>query len=312
MTSRRSGRSTIPDVDSLLDSIAQSIVRSEWTLEHSNTMLGTLSDCIRICADAPTRSDEPLRIVHHLSCVGGTLITKCIASMANILVLNELDYHSSLTSIAQGHPSFAPSDMVSLLRQGDVEISSDLISQLLIENLRTVISDQRAIGRTVLVREHSHGLFLVGDAPMPHHSLQAILSMNFPVRAIVTVRDPAESYLSMVNAGWHTHFEPSNFGEYAKRYHAFLDAHDETPIVQYEALARTPEQSMQDICKHLDLQYFPDFQQVFGLFQFSGDSGRGGRSIKLYKAREDADKFRTHSSYRDLADRLGYDSAIEP
>lgn len=269
--------------------------------------LDVLSECLAIAKAIEPPVLEALRVVHHLSCVGGTVITKCIASMANVLILNELDFHSPLTAIAQGQPTFAPTDMVSLLKQGDPNVGDTLLTRLLVENLTSVIADQSSIGRSVVLREHSHGHFLVGPTARPEKSTISLIAGKLSTLSLVTVRDPAESFLSMKKAGWHTHFIPSEFQEYAYRYHAFLDAHDGAPIIKYEDFVEEPPKTMKLICEHLNLTYFDGFLKVFNSFQFSGDSGRGGHVIQQFSKRKEADEYRQHSSYRDLADRLGYD-----
>ncbi|MEO1475616.1 MAG: hypothetical protein AAFS13_04475, partial [Pseudomonadota bacterium] len=42
-----------------------------------------LNDLVRLSDVAPLKSAMPVRTIHHLSCTGGTMITKCVASMAN-------------------------------------------------------------------------------------------------------------------------------------------------------------------------------------------------------------------------------------
>lgn len=309
MTSNSETSTTSQSVSSILEPIERAILSGRIATTEAKTVSENLTACLSILDAAPSPEPQSLRTVHHLSCVGGTVLTKCIASMANTLVLNELDYHSSLTSIAKGIPSFAPTDMVSLLRQGDANIDQALLSQLLVENLNTVISDQASIGRIVVLREHSHGHFLVGPEPQRAKGTLAVIAGKIPTHSLVTIRDPAESYLSMKKAGWHTHFLPSDFNEYVNRYHAFLDAHSDVPMVKYEDFVNDPRKTMDLICNYLKLAYYDGFLDVFGSFRFSGDSGRGGQTIQTFPPRQEADEYRQHTSYRDLAHRLGYDDS---
>ena len=301
--------SDIPSLAAIVDSLERAARSARITPEDIEPGLDVLSECLEILNAIEPTVPEPLRIIHHLSCVGGTVVTKCIASMANVLILNELDFHSPLTAIAQGKPTFTPTDIVSLLKQGDANIGDELLTQLLVENLATVIANQQLIGRSVVLREHSHGHFLVGPSAHPDKGTLSLIADKVQTLSLVTVRDPAESFLSMKKAGWHTHFTPSEFHEYAGRYHAFLDAHEGAPIVKYEDFVEAPQKTMKQICDHLNLAYYDAFLEVFNSFEFSGDSGRGGKVLQRFSKREEADQFRQHTSYRDLADRLGYDDA---
>ena len=53
--------------------------------------------------------------------------------------------------------------MIGLLRQGDPDTSADLLQQLFIHELKLVNNEQKKIGRTLVLRDHSHSHFLTGS-----------------------------------------------------------------------------------------------------------------------------------------------------
>ena len=53
----------------------------------------------------------------------------------------------------------------------------------------------------------------------------------------------------------------------------------DVPTMRYEDFCSHPKEKIRDICKILKLEYFDGFEDVFHSFKFSGDSGRGGRTI---------------------------------
>ena len=292
-----------------LEALSDVQISSDMTRPRSKKTSSLIAQCLRLSAQPPAHEVEAIRTVHHLSCVGGTLIAKCIATMSNVLLLNELDFYSELTAIKSGNPTFSPTDMVSLLHQGNGDVPENLISKLLLADLKLVKQELWRNGRSLVVRDHSHGAFLVGDAIPDKPSLHDLFGSEYPLKSIVTVRDPADSYRSMTKQGWHTHFQPSTFDEYARRYNAFLDKYDFAAVIKYEDFVLTPKQTMRKICSLLNLRYFSGFEKTFGLFRFSGDSGRGGREIRPLPKLDESQQYKQLTSYRDLADRLGYDTS---
>src|SRR3546814_2716507 len=53
--------------------------------------LGSLVEqCMALCAAPQLRNTEPVRIVHHFACTGGTMLCKCIAARPNTQLLSEV------------------------------------------------------------------------------------------------------------------------------------------------------------------------------------------------------------------------------
>jgi hypothetical protein len=139
-----------------------------------------------------------------------------------------------------------------------------------------------------------------------------MVARHFPAHSILTVRNPLDSFLSLVAAfaaGW-ARFQPSTFDEYCKRYMLFLDAHKGLPIFKYETFVDEPEVTMEQMCTALQLRYSASFTETFDVFRFSGDSGRSGVTIKTRLRRPHEKVFledaKASASYRLLVDRLSY------
>lgn len=264
--------------------------------------------CLALCEAALDAGPEPIRTIHHLSCTGGTLIAKCIASMPNVLLLNEVDPLSPLP-FKSGKPAFTPTDMIALLRQGDKDISEDLIERLFVQNLETVRDEMAKTGRSLILRDHSHSHFLTGDAVPERPALRDMLARHFPLRSIVTVRDPIDSYLSMKKQGWYEHFSPPTFDEYCRRYLIFLKKYEGVNLVKYEDFVADPPLIMKRICAVLELDYSDIFLKVFDVFRFSGDSGRSGGVIEARPRRDvgsEVGNIRASSSCCELVEQLGF------
>lgn len=268
-----------------------------------------LETCLARLEEDGAALSRPIRTIHHLSCTGGTLFAKCIAAMPNILLLNEVDPLSTLL-LQEGKPAFAPTDMISLVRQGDPELTSDVLVRMFAKDIEFLAHDQARIGRDIVLRDHSHSHFLIGATIAERPTLREMVADVSAVNSVVTVRDPIDSYLSMVANGWQLQFSPSTFDEYCRRYQAFLDRYEGIDIIRYEDLVDDPKSTMHRICTILDLTYSDDFVDLFSAFTLSGDSGRSGSAIGKRSRRESAaqlaDMTRNSNNYTKLAQSLGY------
>lgn len=278
--------------------------------EPPTSVPDALSRAITLLPTSNHLNLEPIRTIHHFSCTGGTLFAKCLAAMANTLVLNEIDLHSTMTPSANGQAPFTPTDMISLVRQGDQAPDPELISDLFLADLAVLRETQWKIGRSVVLRDHSHSHFLTGSEVRSQPTLLETVASRFPTRSVVTVRNPIDSWLSMQKQGWHETFQPSTFDEYCRRYLSFLQKFHGVPIVRYEDLVTNPEETMIAVCDHLNLAYTPNFKELLGLFKFSGDSGRTSQEIAPRSRRQISAAQQSHLSqlaeYTVVAKQLGY------
>ena len=256
---------------------------------------GLLAQCRQLIAEAEAAPPPPLRCLHHLACTGGTLFARCIAALPNTRVLSEVDPLS-----AHGHAGarFFPTDLIGLARFGTRPPDRAVLLGIFRAGLGVLHADSRRHGLDLVLRDHAHSQFCFGpaaadtegaaDGGAGRPTLREILAAppeeagaagGWPLRGVVTVRHPLDSYLSMQANGW-LHFTPSTPGEYARRYHACLDRHADLPWLRYEDLLADPEAAMTQLCAALDLAWDPDFRHRLAVVRLSGDSGRSGATIR--------------------------------
>jgi hypothetical protein len=259
------------------------------------------------------RSASTVRTLHHFSCTGGTLIAKCLAAQPNVVVFNEVDPRSKMGLSQTETSAFTPRDIISLLHQSASGSDERLIDEVFLADLQLIGREYAMGSRKLLLRDHSHSAYLTGAEPRDGPSLRAILCRRFLVRSVVTVRNPIDSYLSLLHNGW-VHFKPATFEEYCCRYMRFLDDHADVPVLRYEDFVEAPQRVMQRMCHALDLPFCDDFPTVFARFKFSGDSGRSGDVIEPRTRREYSTEFRhevlSSATFAALARRLGYPSEL--
>lgn len=277
--------------------------------ETSQPLPSLLERCQQyIPADHQPRK-EPIRLIHHFACTGGTLIAKCIASMPNTQLLSEVEPHSTIQQ--QRRSKFAPTDLIGLVRNSSRGSESELESKLFLVALETLYEDCTRKGLRLILRDHAHSSYCTGPAISAAPHLRRLLNDRHALQSIVTVRNPLDSWLSLNKNGW-VHFQPGSLDEYAARYHRFLDDHADLPTFRYEDFVSNPDQQLQEMCTALDLPYTKDYKMLFAVHQFSGDSGRSSDVIGSRPRREVpstiAEEAVASTAYRGLCRRLAYDA----
>jgi len=246
-----------------------------------------------------------LRTIHHLACTGGTVICKCLATMPDTALLSEVNPFNRSTR------GFEPSNPLLLLEMSHRKLS---ISEI-IEDFTNKISYAHEICRRddvdLIIRDHSHTDFCTGTHPSLACPVIDYLASDFDLVSVVTVRNPLDSFLSLLSQGWEKQFSPSTLQEYSHRYLAFLDRYTSLPIFRYEDFCMNPEAFLASLCDTLDISFSAEFIHKFGSVRLSGDSGRTGTNlIELRQRREIPDGLRgeikSSESYLELLDRLGY------
>lgn len=298
-----------------LDSTKKAIADSGFLLDPPVTQsksLSTLDDSVSLI-DACRRALElgaaarkpKLRFIHHLACTGGTLIAKVLASLPNTYVLSEVHPNSTLR---QTHDLFAPSDLPWLANWAEVPDASDLSELLISEGLNTINNWVCERGGSLVIRDHSQSDFFKNDAGLSSQSSVKGLtaSISAEVRSVVTVRNPVDSYSSLLKNGWVT-FEPGTFENYCLRYHHFLDEFESLRVVRYEDFVDDPSAGLRTLCDELELPFSDFATDIFSLQAMSGDSGRSGNVISIRNRQRHTDVDFGAPCIQSLFKRLGYE-----
>lgn len=265
-----------------------------------------LDRCHQIVARSTRRDPVLIRTLHHLACTGGTLISRCIAAMPNVRLLSEVDPLSPL----MGSVTFVPSDVIRLSRYASRPVTTETEIKIFLAGLEAVLHDSRREGLDLVLRDHSHSMFNHSASSLDRQTLREMVRDLAPLRSLLTVRHPLDSFLSLVKMGWHKHFQPETLEEYCKRYGQFLNRHDDLVPMHYEDFVEAPEERMRWICTELDLAYDDSFLHTFQAVTMSGDSGRKGDSIRHHPRRPVPDEIAVQipksAAYAALCDQLGY------
>jgi hypothetical protein len=296
---------TLEEALALLEDTARNLPASQEDEADNGTLL---QQCLAMCEPQERRQPEPVRTVHHFACTGGTLICKCIASMPNVQLLSEVDPLSPQVGQVT-RPRFAPTDLVTLMRQSTCGADDALVLELFQTGLKIIHRDAVDRGQRLVLRDHAHSHFCHGTTVPDRPTLRDMVQAVLPVRSVVTVRHPLESFAALLDKAW-VHFAPDTLDEYCRRYGAFLDRHDGVRILRYEDFVSNPATTAQQICVQLDLVYSADFDDLFGVHRLTGDSGRAGEVIEARALRPSARTLLPQAlqspDYLALVERMGY------
>jgi Sulfotransferase family len=266
-----------------------------------------LEQCQIMLDDVKIRATPPIRLLHHLACTGGTLISRCLACMPNINLLSEVDPLSRQME----HLLFGPTDLILLAKKATRRPEDDLLIDIFLAGLDVIYQNTRRQGQDLVLRDHAHSQFTFGPDIPKRPFLDQIVGRTTPTLSLVTVRHPLDTFISLDKNDWR-HFSPFTLEEYAQRTLAFLDHYKGHPIFRYEDFVLDPESQLQQMCDHLQLRYIPDFRMTFSAITISGGSGRGGWRIEPLPRKPIPDQIaaqlHNNSSYDTLCARLGYDT----
>ena len=253
-----------------------------------------------------------IRTVHHLSCSGGSVISKCIAAMPDVFLLSELhpDYCDELF--------FNPYDPVQqLLAQTELKFNRKLRRQIFLDRVSMTYQVLLKRNKIMVIRDHTHSDYLKlrsADDIQDTTSLIDVLSEQYNVLSVLTVRNPLDSYISLCKNRWNDAVQ--SFDDYCTRVLLMLNAYSRKncSIYRYEDFCQDPDYVMKKICLDLDLTFFDGYKSVFFRIPMTGDSGRGRDFQHITplqprtRTKELMSEAERSASFTEIAERLGYEA----
>ncbi|MFZ0407710.1 MAG: sulfotransferase [Cyanobium sp.] len=223
----------------------------------------------------PAPAQRPvLRLVHHLACSGGTLISKCLAALPRVALLSELNPRS------RSAPAFLPAAPLLLLEKAHRPLTPEEIAAGFRAEFAQVLEIARADDLDLVLRDHSHSDFCVATEPSNAPMLRGLLEVRHPLLSVLTLRHPLDCWLGLVHAGWQGQMQPASLREYCRRHQAFLDAYPGVPWFHYEDFVLHPQAGLEELCDRLCLDCDHGALERIAGISMSGASGRGGDRIE--------------------------------
>jgi len=297
--------STIELIDNYDNAIATNSIQTESDFHAVTSLLERCNQVVKRSVLKPK-----LRIVHHLACSGGTLVSKCLAALPNVHLLSEL-HPTTVLHQGGGKPKFLPSDVTTQARYANVPNIDNLAWKLFKSNIKDTYEHLTRYSGALVIRDHTHSDFCVGNDYSQYSTVANLLADDFELLRVVTLRDPIDSYISLVKNDW-VHFEPKTFDEYCKRIWVFVSEYNDGQVFKYEDFVNSPVEVMKNISGSLELTFSDSFIDTFSLFRVTGDSGRSGDVIEERKRRdltnEELNEFSSSKYYAMIAKRFNYRS----
>ena len=236
--------------------------------------------------------------IHHMPASGGTIFSKSIAGMKNVVAISEIhptesnDRRSMIFQYWRGY------------NKNLFQIHKEPIEQIFLEKVKLILTsiDDK---QTLLLRDHIHADFRLHGSYKS--SMKKILHENFFNISIATIRDPIETWISMRDHRW-THLRPDAF---CKLYLEFLADFNEQQIFKYEDLVACPDKTLEKICDYFSIEFSQDYAHQIETFKhFTGNSGRKGNIIKERKKKpisaKDLAEFNNSMYYKMFCSKYDY------
>jgi len=283
-------KSSVELIDNKIEKTSSILFNSDSNssvfFENSDSILDT---CNKLIGLLESKKSE-LKIIHHLACSGGSLITKCFSAMPNVFILSEVHPHS-YRHLKKDMATFLPSDISTLAKQAGFRESYELAKKIFRLSIKEASSRVTDRGGVLILRDHSRSDFCVGDSYTDKSTVTELLLDDFDIIPLVTACNPIDCYLSLQSNYW-LHFEPQTFNEYCLRFLNFLAQFKKNQIVKYESFTRSSDKVMKKMCNLLEVQYDESYKLIFDQFKVTGDSGRVGVKIEARPRREISDELK--------------------
>jgi hypothetical protein len=295
--------STIEDSTEIKSKLPEPYVNAGFPIAQS-----LLERCEKIVQKNHIHVKPTIRVLQHFACSGGTLVSKCFAALPNVYLLSEAHPTTDL-HMGKGKAKFLPSDVTSMARYANIPDSAGLGYALFKQNIITTARHTERLGGKLIIREHTHSDYCVGKNTVKNSTVINILSEEFSILRIATIRDPIDAYRSLIENSW-VHFAPGTFEEYCQRFLTFVNTLEDKQIIRYEDFVDNPIKQMQMMADKFELPFDESFMDTFSVFRVSGDSGRSGNEIKTRLRKTLSDDFKKEildsKSYKIIIKRFGY------
>ncbi|MFZ2314367.1 MAG: hypothetical protein WAW86_01740 [Gammaproteobacteria bacterium] len=208
-----------------------------------------------------------IELIHDLGGCGGTLLTQCLGSMQNVIVLSECNpltanlFEGGLNPYVQlekWHP-----DLFVTIK--DEFSAKDLQDQkVFCHFVESVKFSAQKMGINVIIRDYNYidyyGVpFLI--KPAMNSSLMHSIGNTFNCRSVLLVRHPLYQYNSLrsheIVRGM---LSPDLF---LSGYDTFLTDFAGCKIIKYEDIVSSPIEAISDLCHYFELPFSEDFTSKF-------------------------------------------------
>lgn len=219
-----------------------------------------------------TRYKPTVRILHHLARTGGTLISRCLGSMTNVLLLSEI--HPDGSASRKFNLSVQAHQWFNLFTAEDIAMARQNPNMGFADVIELVSRRCTERNRVLVIRDWTHLDFTGAPFVKPSYRLATAESLQerFEVIHTTTVRHPVDQWLSIDKLPvFHGRLLLDDF---LRGYRLFAEHCVRIGFIRYEDFVRSPEQKMHELCKRLSIKYDRGFLDRWSSYTWvTGDTG---------------------------------------
>jgi len=194
----------------------------------------------------------PLSIFHNMARSGGTMVSKCLGSMAGIKLFSEI--HPDANHVAYMNVTDQAHRWYGIATNKDVKRQDAFVEG--VKNIYQAVESQNA---SMVLRDWASIDFIgkvLNPDPIYQFRLDAVLAPHFNLHTCALVRHPLDQWLSTRRLKIFA--DKLSVEEFFHGYRRYAEAIGDR-FVQYEAFTRSPETQMQKICQMMQIPYDPEF-----------------------------------------------------
>jgi len=269
-----------------------------------------------LTARVPTKgktAQPAIRVLHHMARSGGTVISKCLATMDGVVLLSEI--HPAgirmFNPLQQAHEWFgllADADLRAVQNGGiGFQEGIALIHERCVEQ-----------GKILLLRDWTHLDFTAVpflSRPSYQLTLADVLKERLPLVNTTTVRHPIHQWRSLSQLPIMR--EKLTLDTFLEGYRRFAEYCVQIGFIRFEDFTDDTERQLRILCGRLAINYDEAWRERWGTYtKITGDSGRqqGKAEIKppSHKTVEPAllNAFANNADYRHSLKLLGYEHPL--
>ncbi len=199
----------------------------------------------------------PIRILHQMARSGGTVISRCIGAMRDVVLLSEIHpdafhHYHPLSQAADWYQLFSAEEVSEIVRVADP-----------LNTIRIIAGRCAELGQHLVIREWSHWDYIGTPYCRPafRSTLSEILAPHFELRRIATVRHPLDQWLSL------TRLFPAmgelDLSKTMRGCRAFAKMADAVGFHRYEDFVADPDRGLSLICEQIKLPFDASYRNAW-------------------------------------------------
>jgi len=263
-------------------------------------------------ATAPKAEKEKpkLRLLHNLPRCGGTLISKCLATMDNNLLLSEIHPKGMemFNPLQQAHEWF------NLLTTRDLNELATTKPISFVDAIERIHQRSQENNSNLIIRDWAHLDFF--GVPWTNNlsyrlDLAETLKTHFELIQVAIVRHPIDQWLSLSKLAILQ--EKLTLEQFLKGYLEFAKIASQIGFIRYEDFTQNPDAELQTLCNNLEIPFDNGYKDKWQDYQkITGDIGNQNPTEISPQPRrqiepETLQEIRNNQLYLEAITLLGYE-----